>query len=102
MFTLLLFREEYNRLFDFATNKRLRIRNAKRLVGYFSYFYCLLHFNALFNFDMVKDKVSYAEDKFAGSDDEIDPYKETVVQEGKDKEAAEESEETDSEDGIIF
>uniref|UniRef100_A0A0N5AUN1 FACT complex subunit SSRP1 n=1 Tax=Syphacia muris TaxID=451379 RepID=A0A0N5AUN1_9BILA len=68
-------KEEYNRLFDFATNKRLRIRNAKRL-----------------------DKVSYAEDKFAGSDDEIDPYKETVVQEGKDKEAAEESEETDSED----
>ncbi|VDD86515.1 unnamed protein product [Enterobius vermicularis] len=68
-------KEEYNRLFDFATNKRLRIRNAKRL-----------------------DKVNYAEDKFAGSDDEIDPYKETVVQEGKDKEAAEESEETDSED----
>ncbi|KHN87755.1 FACT complex subunit ssrp1-B [Toxocara canis] len=69
-------KEEYNRLFDFVNNKHLRIRNAKRL-----------------------DKPNYSEDKFAGSDDEIDPYKETVKQEAKDKEAAEESDEdSDSED----
>lgn len=74
----------------------MRIRNAKRLVLSKPSFFTFTCFN---NCIILQDKVNYAEDKFAGSDDEIDPYKETVVQEGKDKEAAEESEETDSEDG---
>ncbi|VDN54982.1 unnamed protein product [Dracunculus medinensis] len=67
-------KEEYNRLYDFVTNKRLRIRNAKRL-----------------------DKPTYVEDTFEGSDDEIDPYKETLKQEAREKEEAS-SDDTDSED----
>lgn len=66
-------KEEYNRLFDFVNNKHLRIKNAKRL-----------------------DKPSYTED-LGGSDEELDPYKETLKQEARDKEAAE-SDDTDSED----
>ncbi|VDM96162.1 unnamed protein product [Thelazia callipaeda] len=66
-------KEEYNRLFDFVNNKHLRIKNAKRL-----------------------DKPSYTEN-LGGSDDELDPYKETLKKEARDKEGAQ-SDETDSED----
>lgn len=47
-------KEEYNKLFDFAQNKGLKIRNATRLDN------------------------KYKVDAFAGSDDEIDPYKESL------------------------
>lgn len=47
----------------------------------------------------MQDKPTYKEDNFAGSDDEIDPYKEAVKQEARDKE---EDSEEDSEDGTIF
>ncbi|VDM82076.1 unnamed protein product [Strongylus vulgaris] len=41
---------------------------------------------------------NYAEDRFAGSDDEIDPYKETVKAEGKERTGAESDDDSDSED----
>ncbi|KHJ86574.1 structure-specific recognition protein [Oesophagostomum dentatum] len=66
-------KEEYNKLYDYVQNKHLRIRNAKKM-----------------------DK-NYAEDRFAGSDDEIDPYKETVKAEGKERTGAD-SDDSDSED----
>lgn len=47
--------------------------------------------------EFFKDKPSYAED-LGGSDEELDPYKETLKQEARDKEAAAESDDTDSED----
>uniref|UniRef100_A0A1I7ZYX9 FACT complex subunit SSRP1 n=1 Tax=Steinernema glaseri TaxID=37863 RepID=A0A1I7ZYX9_9BILA len=53
-------KDEYNRLFDFVQQKGMRIRNAKRAGN-------------------------LKEDKFAGSDDEIDPYKEAVKAEGKER-----------------
>ncbi|CAB3402660.1 unnamed protein product [Caenorhabditis bovis] len=65
-------KEEYNKLYDYVQNKHLRIRNAKRM-------------------DV------YAEDKFAGSDDEIDPYKAAVKAEGRIRDD-EESDDSDSED----
>ncbi|MFH4974322.1 hypothetical protein AB6A40_001031 [Gnathostoma spinigerum] len=69
-------KEEYNRLFDFVNSKHLRIRNAKRL-----------------------DKPMYTEDKFAGSDDEIDPYREAVKQEAAEKDAGDSDDDgSDSED----
>ncbi|GMT19599.1 hypothetical protein PFISCL1PPCAC_10896 [Pristionchus fissidentatus] len=64
-------KEEYNKLFDFVQNKGLRIRNAKKM------------------------EKSYATDRYAGSDDEHDPYAETVKAEGKEKRA--ESDDEDSE-----
>ncbi|PIO72510.1 structure-specific recognition protein [Teladorsagia circumcincta] len=67
-------KEEYNKLYDYVQNKHLRIRNAKKM-----------------------DK-NYAEDRFAGSDDEIDPYKETVKAEGKERAGADSDDESDSED----
>lgn len=67
-------KEEYNKLYDYVQNKHLRIRNAKKM-----------------------DK-NYAEDRFAGSDDEIDPYKETVKAEGKERTGANTDDESDSED----
>ncbi|KAI6198412.1 FACT complex subunit SSRP1 [Aphelenchoides fujianensis] len=48
-------KEEYNKLFDFVEKKRLKVRNAKRL-----------------------DHKTYKEDAFAGSDEELDPYKEKL------------------------
>ncbi|GMR42817.1 hypothetical protein PMAYCL1PPCAC_13012, partial [Pristionchus mayeri] len=65
-------KEEYNKLFDFIVNKGLRIRNAKKM------------------------EKSYATDRFAGSDDELDPYAETVKAEGKEKMAV--SDDDSSED----
>ncbi|MCP9257658.1 FACT complex subunit SSRP1 [Dirofilaria immitis] len=67
-------KEEYNRLFDFVNNKHLRIKNAKRL-----------------------DKPTYTEN-LGDSDEELDPYKETLKQEARNKEAAESDDDTDSED----
>ncbi|XGW15985.1 hypothetical protein V3C99_001443 [Haemonchus contortus] len=67
-------KEEYNKLYDYVQNKHLRIRNAKKM-----------------------DK-NYAEDRFAGSDDEIDPYKETVKAEGKERAGADSDDDSDSED----
>ncbi|CAJ0598439.1 unnamed protein product [Cylicocyclus nassatus] len=67
-------KEEYNKLYDYVQNKHLRIRNAKKM-----------------------DK-NYAEDRFAGSDDEIDPYKETVKAEGKERTGAGSDDDSDSED----
>ncbi|KJH49060.1 structure-specific recognition protein [Dictyocaulus viviparus] len=67
-------KEEYNKLYDYVQNKHLRIRNAKKM-----------------------DK-NYAEDRFAGSDDEIDPYKETVKAEGKERTGADSDDDSDSED----
>uniref|UniRef100_A0A915Q3S6 FACT complex subunit SSRP1 n=1 Tax=Setaria digitata TaxID=48799 RepID=A0A915Q3S6_9BILA len=67
-------KEEYNRLFDFVNNKHLRIKNAKRL-----------------------DKPTYTEN-LGDSDEELDPYKETLKQEARSKEAAESDDDTDSED----
>ncbi|KAK5986077.1 FACT complex subunit SSRP1 [Trichostrongylus colubriformis] len=67
-------KEEYNKLYDYVQNKHLRIRNAKKM-----------------------DK-SYAEDRFAGSDDEIDPYKETVKAEGKERAGGDSDDDSDSED----
>ncbi|KAL4003502.1 Structure-specific recognition protein (SSRP1) family protein [Acanthocheilonema viteae] len=66
-------KEEYNRLFDFVNNKHLRIKNAKRL-----------------------DKPSYT-GSLGDSDEELDPYKETLKQEARNKEA-ESDDDTDSED----
>ncbi|GMS89802.1 hypothetical protein PENTCL1PPCAC_11977 [Pristionchus entomophagus] len=66
-------KEEYNKLFDFVSNKGLRIRNAKKM------------------------EKSYATDRFAGSDDEHDAYAETVKAEGKEKMAdSDDSSEDDS------
>ncbi|TKR81579.1 hypothetical protein L596_015428 [Steinernema carpocapsae] len=48
-------KDEYNRLFDFVQQKGIKIRNAKRA-----------------------GNPNFKEDKFAGSDDELDPYKEAV------------------------
>ncbi|KIH55891.1 structure-specific recognition protein [Ancylostoma duodenale] len=68
-------KEEYNKLYDYVQNKHLRIRNAKKM-----------------------DK-NYAEDRFAGSDDEIDPYKETVKAEGKERTGGgSDDDDSDSED----
>ncbi|KAJ1348669.1 hypothetical protein KIN20_004021 [Parelaphostrongylus tenuis] len=67
-------KEEYNKLYDYVQNKHLRIRNAKKM------------------------EKSYAEDRFAGSDDEIDPYKETVKAEGKERTGADSDDDSDSED----
>lgn len=68
-------KEEYNKLYDYVQNKHLRIRNAKKM------------------------EKGYAEDRFAGSDDEFDPYKEHVKKEGKDRAAAAGSDdESDSDD----
>lgn len=47
------FRDEYNKLFDFTKEKGVKIRNAKR-------------------------GAETARDAFAGSDDEVDPYKESL------------------------
>uniref|UniRef100_A0A0R3S0X8 FACT complex subunit SSRP1 n=1 Tax=Elaeophora elaphi TaxID=1147741 RepID=A0A0R3S0X8_9BILA len=71
-------KEEYNRLFDFVNNKHLRIKNAKRL-----------------------DKPTYTEN-LGDSDEELDPYKETLKQEARNKEAAESDDDTDSEDRLFF
>lgn len=67
-------KEEYNKLYDYVQNKHLRIRNAKKM------------------------EKNYAEDRFAGSDDEIDPYKETVKAEGKERTGADSDDDSDSED----
>uniref|UniRef100_A0A914CW44 FACT complex subunit SSRP1 n=1 Tax=Acrobeloides nanus TaxID=290746 RepID=A0A914CW44_9BILA len=67
-------KEEYNKLYDFVNAKGLIIRNANRL-----------------------DKPKYKEDVFAGSDDDIDPYKEGLKAEARKKGVAAESE-SDSED----
>ncbi|PAV64448.1 hypothetical protein WR25_07035 [Diploscapter pachys] len=64
-------KEEYSKLYDYVQNKHLRIRNAKKVE-------------------------SYAEDAFAGSDDEIDPYKATVKAEGRERNQGDS--ESDSED----
>lgn len=48
----------------------------------------------------MQDKPTYVEDTFEGSDDEIDPYKETLKQEAREKEEAS-SDDTDSEDGWL-
>lgn len=66
-------KDEYTKLYDYVQTKHLRIRNAKKM-----------------------DK-GYAEDRFAGSDDEIDHYKETVKAEGKEREA-DDDDSSDSED----
>ncbi|KAK0407736.1 hypothetical protein QR680_003557 [Steinernema hermaphroditum] len=68
-------KDEYNRLFDFVQQKGIRIRNAKRA-----------------------GNVAYKEDKFAGSDDEIDPYKEAVKAEGKERGANMDDSDSDDED----
>ncbi|CAD6188199.1 unnamed protein product [Caenorhabditis auriculariae] len=64
-------KEEYNKLYDYVQNKHLRIRNAKKM------------------------EKSYAEDKFAGSDDEIDPHLQAVKAEGKERA---DSDDSDSDD----
>ncbi|CAG9533884.1 unnamed protein product [Cercopithifilaria johnstoni] len=65
-------KEEYNRLFDFVNNKHLRIKNAKRL-----------------------DKPTYT-GNLGDSDEELDPYKETLKQEARNKEVAESDDDTDN------
>ncbi|CAI5444757.1 unnamed protein product [Caenorhabditis angaria] len=67
-------KEEYNKLYDYAQNKHIRIRNAKKM-------------------DNTVD-----EDRFAGSDDEIDPYKQTVKAEGRQREESDEDSEDDDYD----
>jgi structure-specific recognition protein 1 len=58
-------------LFDFVEKKGLKVRNAKRM-----------------------DNKSYKEDAFAGSDEELDPYKETL----KDNAASDDESDSDDED----
>ena len=65
-------------MYDFVNAKGLIIRNANRL-----------------------DKPKYKEDVFAGSDDDIDPYKEGLKAEARKKGVAAESE-SDSEDGQLY
>ncbi|KAI1714423.1 hypothetical protein DdX_08518 [Ditylenchus destructor] len=67
-------KEEYNKLFDYAQAKGLKIRNATR----------------------IADKPSYKEDIFAGSDEELDPYKEGLKRDAAQR--GREESESDSED----
>uniref|UniRef100_A0A915MK91 FACT complex subunit SSRP1 n=1 Tax=Meloidogyne javanica TaxID=6303 RepID=A0A915MK91_MELJA len=69
----LYIREEYNKLFDYVQSKGLKIRNAQRL-----------------------GEKSYKEDKFAASsDEELDPYKEKLKDDARERAANSDS---DSED----
>ena len=70
------FREEYNKLYDFVSKKNVLIRNANRI-----------------------DKPKYKEDAFAGSDDDIDPYKEGLKAGARRKSAVAADSDSDSEDG---
>ena len=63
-------REEYNKLFDFVEKKGLKVRNAKRL-----------------------DNKAYKEDQFAGSDEELDPYKEALKEDANSADEDSDSEE---------
>ncbi|CAD5234722.1 unnamed protein product [Bursaphelenchus xylophilus] len=63
-------KEEYNKLFDFAEKKGLKIRNASRI-----------------------ESNKYKVDAFADSDEELDPYKESLKED-----AAGDDDESDSED----
>ncbi|CAI4228930.1 unnamed protein product [Auanema sp. JU1783] len=67
-------KDEYNKLYDYVQNKHLRIRNARK---------------------MEKNPL---EDRFSGSDDEIDRYKETVKAEGKEREQTDSDSEDDDYD----
>jgi hypothetical protein len=49
-----------------------------------------------------QDKPVYNEDTFAGSDDEIDPYKETVRQEAKAKAGSNDDDDRDSSDSGYY
>lgn len=77
LWSLTIFREEYNKLFDYVQKKGLKIRNATRL----------------------PDKPNYKEDKFVDSDEELDPYAEGLKQDVKNRAAGSDS---DSEDGNRF
>ncbi|KAI6191250.1 FACT complex subunit SSRP1 [Aphelenchoides bicaudatus] len=63
-------KEDYNKLFDFVERKGLKVRNTKRM------------------------EQKYKEDAFAGSDEELDPYKEKL----KDDAASDDESDTDDED----
>lgn len=76
-FYFFLFREEYNKLFDFVQSKGLKIRNATRL----------------------PDKPNYTVNQFKDSDEELDPYKESLKQDVIDRNAG--SNDSDSEDGLL-
>lgn len=69
-------REEYNKLFDHVQSKGLKIRNATRL----------------------NDKPLYKDDAFVDSDEELDPYKESLKRDVANRDKAGLSE-SDSDDG---